>query len=60
MLILLAGIFGVVALPFLILMAPLLLWFAVPTAVFFGVGYALRAINHMGGHHWTTPSSSHP
>jgi hypothetical protein len=58
MLILLAGILGAVALPFVLLMAPVLLWFAIPAAVFFGVGYAVRAINHRE-HQWTTPSSFH-
>jgi hypothetical protein len=42
MLILAAGLVGLVALPFLILMLPMLLWLLVPTVVFFGGAYALR------------------
>jgi hypothetical protein len=42
MLIFVAGLIGVVALPFLILMLPVMLWMAIPTAVMFGVGYALQ------------------
>lgn len=43
MLIFAAGLLGVVLLPFLILMVPVLLWLGIPTAVFFGAGYALKA-----------------
>ena len=46
MLILAAGLFGVVALPFLLLMVPVILWLAVPTAVLFGAGAALKALKH--------------
>jgi ABC-type multidrug transport system permease subunit len=46
MLIFVAGLFGVVALPFLILLVPLILWLAVPTAVLFGAGLALKALTH--------------
>lgn len=43
MLILVAGVFGVVALPFLILLVPVILWLAIPTAVVFGAGYVLKS-----------------
>ena len=44
MLIFALGLLGVVALPFLILMLPMVLWLLAPTAVFFGVGYAIKAV----------------
>jgi hypothetical protein len=44
MLILLAGLFGVVVLPFLVLFLPYILWLAVPSIVLFGVMAAVRAI----------------
>jgi len=56
MLILMAGLFGVVALPFVILMMPVLLWLALPTAVAFAVGYAVKLTNESD---WLKPSSTH-
>ena len=50
MLIFAAGLLGVVLLPFLILMVPVLLWLGIPTAVFFGVGYALKAVKRHHEH----------
>jgi lipopolysaccharide export LptBFGC system permease protein LptF len=44
MLIFTAGLLGVVLLPFLVLMVPVLLWLGIPTAVFFGAGYALKLL----------------
>ena len=44
MLIFAAGMLGVVLLPFLILMIPVILWLGLPTVVLFGVGYALNAL----------------
>ncbi|HET6149670.1 MAG TPA: hypothetical protein VFH68_19185 [Polyangia bacterium] len=46
MLIFAAGLLGVVALPFLILMVPVILWLALPTAVLFGAGFALKTLQH--------------
>jgi len=44
MLIFAIGLLGVVALPFLILMVPVLLWLLLPTAVVFGAGYAIKSV----------------
>jgi len=46
MLIFAAGMLGVVLLPFLILMIPVILWLGLPTVVLFGTGYALKALKH--------------
>ena len=46
MLIFAVALLGVVALPFLILLVPVLLWLLVPTAVVLGVGYAIKAVRH--------------
>src|ERR1051325_6543434 len=56
MLLLATGLAGVVALPFIILMLPFLLWLAIPTAVFFAVGWALRLVaEHREQHRWMGP-----
>ena len=44
MLIFAAGMLGVVLLPFLILMIPVILWLGLPTLMLFGGGYALKAL----------------
>ena len=56
MLLLSAGLASVVALPFIILMLPFVLWLAIPTAVFFAVGWALKALaEHREHHDWLAP-----
>ena len=56
MLLLATGLAGVVALPFIILMLPFLLWLAIPTAVFFAVGWALKLLaEHREHHDWLAP-----
>ncbi|HET6279679.1 MAG TPA: hypothetical protein VFH73_01885 [Polyangia bacterium] len=46
MLILVVGLLGLVALPFLILLAPLLMWFLVPAALGLASLGAVRAVQH--------------
>jgi len=56
MLLLATGLAGVVAVPFLILMLPFLLWLAIPTAVFFAVGWAVKTLAHHRHHDdWMIP-----
>jgi hypothetical protein len=44
MFVLLAGLFGIVLLPFLVLFLPYVLWLSVPTIVLFGTLAAARAV----------------
>ena len=46
MLILVVGLLGLVALPFLILLAPLLMWILVPAAVGFALMGGAQVIRH--------------
>jgi len=48
MFVLLAGLFGIVLLPFLVLFLPYILWLSVPTIVLFGALAAVRAIRRHG------------
>jgi hypothetical protein len=53
MLILFAGLLGVVALPFILLLLPVAIWLAIPTAVFFA-GYVVKKSADSHGH-WLVP-----
>ena len=56
MLLLATGLAGVVALPFIILMLPFVLWLAIPTAVFVAFGWVVRMLaEHREHHDWLAP-----
>ena len=48
MLILVVGLLGLVALPFLVLLAPLLMWLLVPAALGFALIVGTQVIRHHG------------
>jgi len=48
MLILVVGLLGLVALPFLVLLAPLLMWFLVPAALGLACLGAVHSVRHHG------------
>ena len=55
MFVLLVGLFGIVLLPFLVLLLPYILWLSVPSILLFGAIAAVRAIR---SHRFLLPQHS--